>query len=304
MSERRVNQGIYPALVSPVSQNGEVLEDGLRKLTRWLYATGCDGLYVCGGTGEGVILPEEVRRDILAIVMEEVRSLDSAGRWTIIAHVGAADARAASRLARNAADAGAHAVSSIPPVYYAYGRRGVMQYYEWLSRESPLPVIIYASVQSGVTFTATDLVELSRCPGIAGLKFTSYNLYELMKMRAARDSGFSIFNGADEILMFGLLAGADGGIGTTYNVIPREACALYRACRAGDLAEARRLQTAINAIVEIVTHGNAIASVKHILQRMGFPVGDAVFPLNTLSDVDRTWIDRQLEAIQFYEGAI
>ncbi len=304
MSDRRAFQGIYPALVSPVSQNGDVLEEGLRKLIRWLFTTGCDGLYVCGGTGEGVILPEEVRRDILAIVMEEVRSLDGAGRWTVIAHVGAADARSASRLARNAADAGVHALSSIPPVYYAYGQRGVMQYYEWLAKESPLPVIIYASVQSGVTFTASNLLELARFPGIAGLKFTSYNLYELMKMRAVSDSGFAIFNGADEILMFGLLAGADGGIGTTYNIIPREACALYRACRAGDFAEARRLQTAINVIVEIVTHANTIGSVKHILERMGFAVGDAVFPLNTLTEGDRTWIDQQLKAIKFYEGAV
>jgi N-acetylneuraminate lyase len=304
MADRRVLQGIYPALVSPVSQGGEVLEEGLRKLTRWLFATGCDGLYVCGGTGEGVILPEETRRDILAIVLEEARSLDSAGRWTIITHVGAADARAAARLARHAADAGAHAVSSIPPVYYAYGQRGVLQYYEWLAKESPLPVIIYASLQSGVTFTAANLVELKHCPGIAGLKFTSYNLYELMKMRAVSDPGFAIFNGADEILMFGLLAGADGGIGTTYNIIAREACALYRACRAGDVAEARRLQGAINVIVEIMTHANTIGSVKHVLQRMGFPVGDAVFPLNTLTEADRTWIDQQLTAIKFYEGAV
>ena len=89
-------------------------------------------------------------------------------------------------IARTAADAGVQALSSVPPVYYNYGQRGVMQYYEWLAKETELPVIIYASVQSGVTFTAANLAELVKCPGIRGLKFTSYNLYELMKMRVVR----------------------------------------------------------------------------------------------------------------------
>lgn len=45
--------GVIPAIVTPLRPNGDVDEALLRKQTEYLVSSGVNGLFVCGGTGEG-----------------------------------------------------------------------------------------------------------------------------------------------------------------------------------------------------------------------------------------------------------
>ena len=56
------------------------------------------------------------------------------------------------------------------------------------------------------------------CPYVAGVKFTSSDFFQLERMKRAHPD-LTIWNGYDEMLLSGLSAGADGGIGSTYNVL-------------------------------------------------------------------------------------
>jgi len=59
-----------------------------------------------------------------------------------------------------------------------------------------------------------------------------------------RDEGAIVFNGPDEQLLSGLAAGAVGGIGGTYGVMPELYLQLYALVGRGELARARKLQDA------------------------------------------------------------
>ena len=48
--------GVIPAIVTPLRPNGDVDEALLRKQTEYLVSSGVNGLFVCGGTGEGAYL--------------------------------------------------------------------------------------------------------------------------------------------------------------------------------------------------------------------------------------------------------
>jgi len=304
MEDGPLFSGIYPALVSPVDKDGNVMEPELRALVRHFADTPVKGLYVGGGTGEGVLLPVRTRKQILDIVIDESRKTQRKQPMQILVHIGATEPANTEELALHAAAAGADALSAIPPIYFAYSRERIIEYYAWIAKLSTLPLIIYASAQAGTAFTANMLEELSKEPNIKGIKFTGYNFYELMNMRSVVPDSFSILNGGDEVMMFGLLAGVNGGVGATYNIMPTQFCRLYDAWHAGDIEQVKAIQRNINDIINLIVHFPVIGAVKHMLQLQGFPVGDTIFPNNPLSPEQKTDLTARLESMAWREVCI
>ncbi len=304
MEDGPLFSGIYPALVSPVAKDGSVMEPELRALVRHFADTPVNGLYVGGGTGEGILLPVRTRKQIVDIVIDESRKAEREEPLKILVHIGATEAANTEELVHHADAAGADALSSIPPIYFTYSRERIIEYYTWIAKLSPLPLIIYASAQAGTAFTAEMLKELSQEPTIKGIKFTGYNFYELMNMRAMVPDSFSILNGGDEVMMFGLLAGVNGGVGATYNIMPTQFCRLYDAWNAGDIEQVKTIQRKINDIINLIVHFPVIGAVKHMLELQGFPVGDTIFPNNPLSPEQKTDLAARLEAIAWREVCI
>ena len=105
--------------------------------------------------------------------------------------------------------------------------------------EVPLLVYFFPGGYPGVQ-TLDQVLELCRIPNVVGLKYTDFDLY---RMRLIKQSGAVVFNGYDEVLTPGLLMGADGGIGTFYNVIPHLFVDVYQRARRGDWEGARRCRT-------------------------------------------------------------
>ena len=54
-------EGIMPALVTPLDENGKVNEKVTRELVEYQLGQGAYGFYVLGSTGEGLLLTEEER---------------------------------------------------------------------------------------------------------------------------------------------------------------------------------------------------------------------------------------------------
>ena len=115
MENNLLLKGIMPALVSPVNEDYTVREDVTRKLVEWQLSKGCTGFYVCGGTGEGVVMQPEARKRMAEIVVEQ-----TAGRGKVIVHIGAIDLKTTIELAQHAEKIGADVISSVPPLYYNY----------------------------------------------------------------------------------------------------------------------------------------------------------------------------------------
>jgi NTE family protein len=62
-------EGIIPALLTPIGQDGEVAVRPLERLLERLYGTGVHGMYVCGQTGEGLLQTAPMRKRAAEVVM-------------------------------------------------------------------------------------------------------------------------------------------------------------------------------------------------------------------------------------------
>jgi N-acetylneuraminate lyase len=287
-------RGILPAAVTPFDAEGRFAPRAFERLLERLYAAGVDGLYVCGTTGEGMLQPPAQRRT----VVEAAVRCTPAGRQVVV-HVGAATPAEAVDLARHAAQAGAHAVSSVPPLAGNFSFPDVREYYRTLAAASDLPVIVYFFPELCPALQRTeDLQELCALPNVVGIKFTDFDLF---KMASVCRPGQSVFNGRDEVLVAGLLMGADGGIGTFYNLVPELFVKLYRLAESGMWDDARAVQREINRLISVVLRFPLFPAVKQILAWSGIDCGACLPPRRPLSEAEREALRQALAASGFAE---
>lgn len=284
-------QGIYPAIVTPLHDNQEVATDVTARLLEHLLAAGVDGVYAAGSTGEGMFLDRKQRKILVDCLMEHLPE----GKKLLV-HVGCPTVEDAIDLAKHAAQAGAHAISSLPP----HGSpRDVHKYYERLAAESPLPLILYYFPQAcpWAFQNPGEIRELCSLPNIVAVKFTDYNLFLLQQLSS---DGVPVMNGRDEVLAAGLLMGAVGGIGSTYNLAPDLYVDLYRASLQGNWEQARKIQQILNKLITVLVRYPFPASIKSALQSRGFSCGPVLNgqPFKSeaeqrefLVELDRVWPD-------------
>lgn len=259
--------GIMPALMTAFNENG-VDTKAVHKLCTYLADCGMHGLYVGGSSGEMMLMNECERKTLLETVVEAVGD-----RLTVIAHVGAASQRETIALARHAKEAGAYAVSSVTPIYYKYSFAEVKRFYQAIAEASELPVIIYnIPALTGMTLSLDQLSDILTLDGIAGMKFTASDFYQLERL-TTRFPDKVFYNGSDEMLLSGLAAGADGGIGTTYNFQPKTILSVYDSFMQGDIRAAHEAQVKANNAIEAVLKYGVLPSSKALLALNGYDCG-------------------------------
>lgn len=268
-------RGILPATITPLDEKGRFAPAVFERLLERLYNAGVHGLYVCGTTGEGMLQAIAQRQAIV----ETAVACTPRDRHVVV-HVGAASLDEAVALSSHAAKAGAHAISSLPPLSAQFAFSEVLRYYEALARASELPLLVYYFPEVSPSIASADQLEtLCALPNVLGVKFTDFDLYRMtLVMRPER----CVFNGRDEVLAAGLLMGADGGIGTFYNLVPELFVRIYMAAASGRWEEARIAQQRANVLIRITLRFAVFPAVKQILAWSGLDCGACLPPRGRL----------------------
>ena len=256
-------KGILPAVASPCDEKGVFLEDTFASLVETLAKTGVEGFYVCGGTGDGINMKTSERKAAVEIAIEIAGKYDQ----KVIAHVGAKDVKDAVSLSAHAAQAGADAISSIPP---AMSAAELVGYYKEIADACGIDVIVYhIPILTKFSLSLDELLALLDLDGVVGIKYTDWNLFLMRRLRMARPD-ITIFNGFDELLVPALLYGADGGIGTNYNLFPKLFIAIYNAVKSGEIDKAMDLQKRFMSYADLLWQMDVTPLFEYLMQQKGF----------------------------------
>ena len=282
--------GIMPALVTPLDRGGNVNIPAIGELLDYNYGNGASGFYICGSTGEGPVLTAKARRDTAQAVMQA-----NAGRGAVIVHVGAASPEEAFGLARHAREIGCDAVSSVVPnFFFRYSDDELVEYYKRLADAAQLPVLAYAQGLLGSSDVVELMSRLIKIDNVIGVKYTLTNFYDMMRIKRLNNGDINVINGPDEMLLCGLVMGADAGIGSTYNVMCGSYRELFDAFCSGELDTARELQKSINEVIEVIIRHGVIRTVKYMLSLKGIDAGVPAYPAFELSEDEKAAIRREL----------
>lgn len=270
--------GIFTALLTPYKKDGSVNYEVLKKMVRHYLQNGIQGFYVCGSTAEAYLLSHNERKRILEVVAQE-----NNGEGVIFAHVGAIGTDLSIELAKHAQTCKIDALSSISPFYYGFSTDEIRQYYFDLADSTDLPMIIYNFPKIvGYELTSDILKDYLVNEKIIGVKHTSSNFFQLQQMKQLKPD-LMIWNGFDEMLLSGLIAGANGGIGSTYNCMPHLYVELFEKFRQGDIKAAQELQKKANNIIKIICDVGVYQAEKALMEIQGFECNGCRRPFGKIS---------------------
>jgi N-acetylneuraminate lyase len=284
--------GIYSASVTPFSHDGKFNPAALETLIRRNIAEGASGFFIGGSSAECFLLGEQERIAVFETACGFQAETD------IIAHVGAVSTDESIRYAKAAKKFGAKYIAATPPFYYSFTNAQMAQYYYEISKQSDMPVMIYnfpANTGKVFDLNSQEIKKLLCSDAVWGIKHTNLNLYQMERIRNINPR-LAIMNGFDETMVAGLALGANGSIGSTFNVMLPHYLKIYSAYRSGEQTKALELQTKANNIMEAFCEAGLIAAIKYVLSYQGIDAGEPRKPFTPLTQEQKEIIQDVLKA--------
>lgn len=260
-------KGVIPAMITVFDKNEQIDEKATRGLVNHLLKKKIDGLYLTGSTGEGFLMTPEERKQYVEIVIDEVK-----GEIPIIVHIGAIGTKISVELAEHAYKHGADALSSVPPFYWRFNGNNIYQYYKDIADATPLPMIVYNVPLAGM-MGAEVIEKIVAIENVKGIKYTATTHQDMSLIKDKFGQDFMVYSGCDEMALSGLQNGADGIIGSFYNLMPEMFVDIYNCFISGDLAEANIHQQNALRLIDYTLGYEFMSLMKAGLTWMGVEAG-------------------------------
>ncbi len=281
-------KGIITPIVTVFNDNESIDEAGYRKVIDHLIHHGVNGIFACGGQGEGISLTVPEKEHILAVTLEQID-----GAVPVLMGTGAVTTRAAIELTRMAEKGGADYATVITPHYLSPTQDELYDHYRAILDATDIPILIYNNPwRTHLNIkpeTVARLCEYS--PNMYGIKDSSGDLAMTMaykRLAPDRQSGtFRVFIGRDQLIHAALASGLDGAVAATSNAAIDIVVGIYREFISGNAAKSKELQDILIPLREAFALGTFPVLVKEAMTLQGLPAGPCRAPVGPMSETNR-----------------
>jgi dihydrodipicolinate synthase/N-acetylneuraminate lyase len=285
--------GVFPYLVSPVHETGEVNANVLARLCDDLIKAGVHGLTPLGSTGEFAYLAWRQRRRVVEVVIAAAK-----GRVPVVAGVASTTIADAVFQAREFESLGCSGILAILDAYFPIPDEGVFAYFKAIAEAVSIPVVLYTNPnfqRSDLSLSVID--RLSRIPNIGYIKDASFNTGRLLSIINRVEGRMQVFAASSHIPTCVMLIGGIGWMSGPACVAPRQSVELYELCRRGDWVAAMERQRPLWNLNQAFAKYNLAACIKGGLNLQGYPVGAPLPPQTPLPPEGVEEVKRALAAI-------
>lgn len=298
--------GLIAAPYTPFSLNGEINPEIISLYAARLKANDLKGVFICGSTGETASLTVEERK-IIAEKWLEFQDDD----FKVFVHVGTNSVKDGAALASHAEEFGAYAIAATGPSYFKPGSvQQLLEFMKEVAAAAPKTPYYYYHIPglNQNNFSTVEFLNLAfnDIPTLAGMKYTHEDEMEFQLSREVGGGKLDILYGRDETLICGLILGATGGVGSTYNFAPELYYEIIRNFNNGNFKKANELQLISMKLVQIYGKYGAcgIPVGKLIMKRLGLDLGSPRLPFSALTRDEEEIVIKALEEISFFSYAL
>lgn len=272
-------RGVFPYLVSPVDDAGEVKSDVLGRLCGDLIEAGVHGLTPLGSTGEFAYLSASQRRRVVEVVVDSAK-----GRVPVVAGVASTTIADAVSQAREYERLGCSGILAILEAYFPIPDDGVFAYFKAIAESVSLPVVLYTNPNFQRSDLSLPTIErLSHVPNILYLKDASFNTGRLLSIINRVQGRMKVFAASAHIPVCVMLIGGVGWMAGPACIAPRQSVELYELCLREAWDEAMALQRRLWNLNLVFAKYNLAGCIKGGLELQGYPVGVPLPPQAPLS---------------------
>jgi 4-hydroxy-tetrahydrodipicolinate synthase len=310
-----VPEGIFPALPTPISDDGSINYEAAENHIDFLEENGVHGIVPAGCTGHAATLGDQGSENLeYDEHVEFVSRLAEMTDLPVIAGDGMNSTQQTLELAsriEEEADIDAHLM--ISPYQNCPPQDLIVEHYRTLAENLEKPIIAYnVPGRTGRNIEADTTVELARIDGVIGIKEASLDYQQIheigRRLAEERLDDFYLGSGDDAANHFVFEQGGSFGISVSANVHPEAVVDVWRlGYEEGDAQAAfernRELEDLHDAMFQ-AGEKNPI-SVQYAVNLLGFDFGTPRAPLNRKPRQDEEFQNRdELENVLDIHGLI
>ncbi len=226
-------KGVFPAVTTKFHSNEALDHKEMERCFALQIDAGVDGIIVAGSLGEGPMLNNDEKLEVL----KTAKSV--AGKLPVLMTINEAGTREAENAARLAAKAGADGLMVVPSMVYHTNPAETVATLNDVANAGGLPVMIYSNKIGYRVDVTTDIMEeLAANPLFVAVKESSDDIRRSTDIINRFGNRFDLFTGVDNLAYEALSVGAVGWVAGLVVAFPKETVAIYRLMRAGRTAEA------------------------------------------------------------------
>jgi 4-hydroxy-2-oxoglutarate aldolase len=286
--------GVFLPVTTPFDPvTGDIAPVSFREnLRRWSQEP-INGVVLFGSTGEGVLLDENEKQQLL-----EFAKAVLPGGFPVIVGTGAESTRQVIRQTTQLGEGGADAALVHAPSYFGSGLTAgdIRDHFTRIADASPIPIILYHIPKyTKVNIEAGLVAELLRHPNIIGLKDSSGDIKKFAEFTTVCGKGCRLFIGSGSNFYTALELGATGGILGLGLLAARGCSEIYENFRAGQTRTAGEIQERLAPVHNEVVKQFGARGVKVALDSLGFTGGPPRSPLAALGNKDRAHVAKVMQ---------
>ena len=283
--------GSIVALVTPMTETGDIDWAALERLIDWHIANGTQALGLVGTTGEASTLSHPEHREVIRFGVSH-----AGGRIPIMAGTGSNSTLEAVELTVSAAEAGADCALLVTPYYNRPTQEGLYQHFKTVAGAINLPIVLYnVPSRTGCDLSVETTLRLSQIENIVGLKDATGDVARGAALIQALPKGFAVYSGDDSTTCDLLQVGAAGCISVTANVAPAQMADMCKLALAGDMASARAIDDQVRALHGTLFIESNPIPVKYAMGKMGLIEPTMRLPLTPLSETHWDTLNKAID---------
>ena len=283
-------QGVIPAVTTKFKEDGSLDHAEMERCFAYQMEAGCHGLVACGTLGEGNMLSQDERLEVLRLCKQA--TADKPALLTI----SEPGTREACALAKQAASAGADGVMIVPSPIYHTSRSETIANLRAIAEAADLPVMIYSNrVGYRVDVTPDMMEELADDVRFAAIKESSDDIRRTTEIFNRLGDRFAVFTGVDNLAYEALTAGAVGWIAGLVVAFPRETVAIYELVRQQRYKEALEIYRWFRPLLDLDVSTFLVQQIK-LAEVIEINSNDRVrLPRQPLSGEHRANVERAIK---------
>jgi len=259
-SKKRL-EGVIPALILPVNENGKINFKFLEKQAAYLISADINGLFINGTTGEGAWLTTEEKIQVFKTVKEVIK-----GNQVLCAACLQPSTEMVINEVRIFEKYRSDYIVAVTPYYYTVSQDAIIEHFKKIAHCSSVPLIIYNIPQcTHNKIELSTILKLAKEENIAGIKDSSGDFISFTRgVYTPVPESFSWIQGEDYLDASAFNCGANGLVTGLGNVFIEPYIQMYKEVKKGNITNINEMQKKINELYEIiqVSGGKVIPAIK------------------------------------------
>lgn len=281
-------------MITPFDKKGNIDFDKIPLIIDNIVSGSANYIVVLGTTAETSLLTIEEKNQLINTIIEANNS-----RLPLVIGIGGNNTDSVIKEINKTNLYHFSAILSVSPYYVKPTQKGIIKHYSMISKESPIPLILYnvPSRTGSIIEIDTYLEIIDQNDNILGIKEASGNLSFAQDLIKASPSNIQVICGDDQLTLPMILSGGSGSISVIANAFPSKISKMISFAMSQKVSKAYEIHFELLDLVKLLFLEGNPTGIKELMSQLSFCSNVLRLPLLKASNELSEKISNKLKEI-------